>query len=125
MPLARHFQRLLALESNPGNLAALRANLESNQIANVEVHLADVLKANLPFLDLVVIDPPRGGLSAALIARIAQAQMKKIIYFSCDSATFARDLRLFLKQGFDLRELKIIDNFPQTDHFEIFSVLEK
>jgi 23S rRNA (uracil1939-C5)-methyltransferase len=125
LPLARHFQRVLALESDPQNLEALRANLESNQITNVEIHPVDVLRADLPFLDLVVLDPPRGGISAALIARIAQAEVKKIIYFSCDSATFARDLRLFLKQGFDLRELKIIDNFPQTDHFEIFSVLEK
>ena len=123
--LARHFQQVLALENNPGNLAALRANLESNQITNVEVRPVDALRADLPSLDLVVLDPPRGGLSAAIISRIAQAEVKKVIYFSCDSATFARDLRLFLKQGFDLRELKIIDNFPQTDHFEIFSVLEK
>jgi 23S rRNA (uracil1939-C5)-methyltransferase len=69
------------------------------------------------------VDPPRGGLASALIARIAQAKVKKTIYFSCDSATFARDLRLFLKLGYDLQELKIIDNCPQTDHFEIFSVL--
>lgn len=125
LPLVQHFQQVLALENNPGNLVALQANLELNQITNVEVRPVDALKADLPFLDLVVLDPPRGGLSAAVISRIAQAEVKKVIYFSCDSATFARDLRLFLKQGFDLRELKIIDNFPQTDHFEIFSVLEK
>jgi 23S rRNA (uracil1939-C5)-methyltransferase len=125
LPLAQHFQQVLAMENNPGNLDALRANLESNQIINVEVRPVDVLRADLPFLDLVVLDPPRGGLSAALISRIAQAEVKKVIYFSCASATFARDLRLFLKQGFDLRELQIIDNFPQTDHFEIFSVIEK
>ena len=125
LPLAQHFQQVLALENNPGNLVALRANLELNQITNVEVRPSDILRTDLPFLDLVVLDPPRGGLSAAIISRIAQAEVKKVIYFSCDSATFARDLRLFLKQGFDLRELKIIDNFPQTDHFEIFSLLEK
>jgi 23S rRNA (uracil1939-C5)-methyltransferase len=125
LPLARHFKQVLALESNPDNLFALRANLESNQITNVEIRPVDALRTDLPLLDLVVLDPPRGGLSTAIISRIAQAKAKKVIYFSCDSATFARDLRSFLKQGFDLRELKIIDNFPQTDHFEIFSVLEK
>jgi 23S rRNA (uracil1939-C5)-methyltransferase len=125
LPLSRHFKRVLALETDPDNLAALRANLRSNQITHVEVRPEDVLKAALPPLDLVVLDPPRGGLASALIARITQAKVKKIIYFSCDSATFARDLRLFLKQGYDLQELKIIDNFPQTDHFEIFSVLKK
>jgi 23S rRNA (uracil1939-C5)-methyltransferase len=125
LPLARHFQQVLALENNPDNLAALRANLELNQITNVEVRPVDALKAALPFLDLIVLDPPRGGLAAALISRIAQAEVKKVIYFSCDSATFARDLRLFLKRGYGLRELKLIDNFPQTDHFEVFSVLGK
>jgi len=125
LPLARHFRQALALENNPGNLIALRANLGLNQITNVDVRPYDALRADLPFLDLAVLDPPRGGLSAALISRVAQSGAKKVIYFSCDSATFARDLRLFLKQGFDLGELKIIDNFPQTDHFEIFSVLER
>jgi 23S rRNA (uracil1939-C5)-methyltransferase len=125
LPLARHCQQVLALENNANNLVALRANLELNQITNVEVRPVDVLQADLPFLDLVILDPPRGGLSAAIISLIAHTGAKTLIYFSCDSATFARDLRLFLKQGFDLRELKIIDNFPQTDHFEIFSVLGK
>lgn len=123
--LAQHFTQVLALENDPGNLAALHANLELNGIDNVDVLPADALKADLPSLDLAVVDPPRGGLSAALISRIARAGARKVIYFSCDSATCARDLRLFFKAAYDLRELKIIDNFPQTDHFEIFSVLEK
>jgi 23S rRNA (uracil1939-C5)-methyltransferase len=125
LPLARHFQRVLALENDPGNLAALRVNLKLNQITNVEVCSADALRTDLPPLDLVVADPPRGGLSAAIISQIAHAGTQTVIYFSCDSATFARDLRLFLAQGFGLRELEIIDNFPQTDHFEIFSLLKK
>ncbi len=123
LPLARHFKQVFALERDPDNLAALRANLESNHITHVEVRCEDALAADLPTMDLVVLDPPRGGLSPALITRLAQ--VKKIIYFSCDSATFARDLRLFFKKNYNLRELQIIDNFPQTDHFEIFSVLEK
>ena len=125
LPLASRFQRVIALENDPDNLSALRANLRSNQATHVEVRAEDALQADLPPLDLVVLDPPRGGLSPALIARIAQTRVKKIIYFSCDSATFARDLRFFFKHAFDLRELTIIDNFPQTDHFEIFSVLER
>jgi 23S rRNA (uracil1939-C5)-methyltransferase len=125
LPLARYFRHVLALENNPGNLVALQTNLELNNITNVEVRPVNVLKAELPPLDLVVLDPPRGGLSAVIISRIAHAGAKTIIYFSCDSATFARDLRLFCKQGYDLRELQIVDNFPQTDHFEIFSVLKK
>ena len=123
--LARHFTKVLALENDPGNLAALRANLDLNRTGHVEVRPADALQADLPALDLIVLDPPRGGLSPALISRVARSEAKKVIYFSCDSATFARDLRLFLQRGYDLQDLRIIDNFPQSDHFEIFSVLNK
>jgi len=123
--LAKCFPRVLALENDPANLAALGANLESNRVRNVEVRAADALNSELPPLDLAVLDPPRGGLSPALIFRIARAKIGKVIYFSCDSATFSRDLRLFLKHGYELQDLRIIDNFPQTDHFEIFSVLKK
>jgi 23S rRNA (uracil1939-C5)-methyltransferase len=125
LPLARRFARVLALENEPGNLDALRANLRANQVTNVEVRPSDALRADLPALDLIVLDPPRGGLTAALIDRVARAGARRVIYFSCDSATFARDLRFFLRQGYGLRELMIIDNFPQSDHFEIFSLLEK
>jgi 23S rRNA (uracil1939-C5)-methyltransferase len=125
LPLARRCERVIAMESDPGNLAALRANLRSNRLGHVEVRHGNALQADLPPLDLAVLDPPRGGLSPTLIVAVARARAKKVIYFSCDSATFARDLKSFFKQGYDLRELKIIDNFPQTDHFEIFSLLEK
>lgn len=100
LPLASRFQRVLALENDPENLSALRANLHSNQASHVEVRAEDALHADLPPLDLVVLDPPRGGLSPALIARIVRTRVKQIIYFSCDSATFARDLRLFFQARF-------------------------
>jgi 23S rRNA (uracil1939-C5)-methyltransferase len=124
LPLSRRCRRVVAMENDPDNLAALRANLERNGAGNVEVLALDARHAGLPDCATVVLDPPRTGLSPALIDRIVRCRAQRIIYFSCDSATFARDLALFLRHGLHLRELRIIDNFPQTDHFEIFSVLE-
>lgn len=125
LPLASRCQSVLAVENDPQNLSGLRANLELNRVDNVRVVQADVLQADLPPAELYVADPPRGGLSARVIAAMAASGAETIVYFSCDSATFARDLRLFSGQGFSLRELQLLDNFPQTDHFEIFSVLKK
>jgi 23S rRNA (uracil1939-C5)-methyltransferase len=125
LPLAGHCQSVLALENDPQNLAALRANLELNRAGNVRVVAADVLQADLPPAGLYVVDPPRGGLSFRVIAAMAASGAETVIYFSCDSATLARDLRLFSGRGFQLQELQLLDNFPQTDHFEIFSVLKK
>jgi 23S rRNA (uracil1939-C5)-methyltransferase len=125
LPLAAHCREVLAVENDPRNVAALRANLELNRIGNVRVVQADVLRAGLPRAELYVVDPPRGGLSAQVIAGMAGGGAGTVIYYSCDSATFARDLRAFARCGFGLEELCLIDNFPQSDHFEIFAVLER
>jgi len=125
LPLAASCGEVLAVENDPGNVAALRVNLDLNRIENVRPVQADVLRAGLPRAELYVADPPRGGLSAQVIAGMAGAGAGTVIYYSCDSATFARDLRIFGHYGFGLLELRLIDNFPQSDHFEIFSVLER
>lgn len=128
LPLAARCREVLALESDPDNVAALRANLALNKAGNVRVVQADVLRADAALLaaaELIVVDPPRGGLSPRLITVLAASAARTVVYFSCDSATFARDLRLFLSHGFRLDDLRLIDNFPQSDHFEIFSILKK
>jgi len=114
-----------ALESDPANLASLRANLERNRIGHVRVLAADALRGAPLDAELVVVDPPRGGLSGRLVSALAGGRARTVVYFSCDSATFARDLRLFQARGFALEALKLIDNFPHSDHFEIFSVLKR
>ncbi len=125
LPLAARCRQVLALENDAQNLAALRLNLERNRAGNVQVVQADVLQAELPPAGLYVVDPPRGGLSARVIAALTRSGTETIVYFSCDSATLARDLRLFSSRGFNLQELQLLDNFPQTDHFETFAVLKK
>jgi 23S rRNA (uracil1939-C5)-methyltransferase len=125
LPLAARCGEVLAVEIDPRNVASLRANLEDNRIGNVRVVQADVLRAGLPRAELYVADPPRGGLSERVIAAMAAGGAGTVIYYSCDSATLARDLRIFARHGFALAELRLVDNFPQSDHFEIFSVLKK
>jgi 23S rRNA (uracil1939-C5)-methyltransferase len=125
LALARRFARVLAVESDARNLAALRANIALNRADNVQAVQADALRAQLAPADLVVVDPPRGGLSSRIISSIAGSGTRCVIYFSCDSATFARDLRLFCGHGFGLDDLRLIDNFPHSDHFEIFSTLRR
>ncbi len=125
LPLAARCGRVTALESDPANLASLRANLERNRIAHVRVRAADALRGEPLEAELAVVDPPRGGLSGRLVSALAAGRARTVVYFSCDSATFARDLRLFQARGFALDALKLIDNFPHSDHFEIFSVLKR
>lgn len=125
LPLAARCRRVTAVENDPANVAALRANLERRGAGNVRVICGDALRAALPEADLYVVDPPRGGLAPGLVRGLAGAGAATIVYYSCDSATFARDVRSFAGLDWHLQDLRLLDNFPHTDHFEIFSVLKK
>ncbi len=51
--------------------------------------------------------------------------LHKIIYISCDPATFARDLRQLNEVGYKLKRIQGVDMFPQTNHVECIALLEK
>ncbi|MFC2155774.1 class I SAM-dependent RNA methyltransferase [Acidobacteriota bacterium] len=121
--LTRRAGVVYSVEADTNNIHSLKTNLENNKIGNVKIMKADILKNPVPQADVYLIDPPRTGLNRQIIHDIAGHRPKKILYFSCDSATFCRDISFFYEAGYSLKELKIIDNFPQTDHFEIYSCL--
>ena len=68
--------------------------------------------------DLVVVDPPRGGLGEAVARAVADLSAPRITYVSCDPATLARDLVMLLGAGYRVEEAHLIDLFPQTYHLE-------
>ena len=122
-PLARYAEKVLSLEGDTKNLRALKINLRANLIENVKVQNTDVYVDPIPEADIYLADPPRKGLSKKVISAITGNSPKKVLYFSCDSATFARDLVDFQNAGYVSKELALLDNFPQSDHFETFSLL--
>lgn len=125
LPLAARARTVFSVENDAAALEAQQANLAANGATHVRLLDADGLKASLPRVDLAVADPPRGGLGRGLCHRLAACGARRLVYFSCDSATFARDLRELAARGFRLADLQLIDNFPQTDHFEIYSLFER
>jgi tRNA/tmRNA/rRNA uracil-C5-methylase (TrmA/RlmC/RlmD family) len=73
--------------------------------------------------DLVVLDPPRAGAGLEVSAALARLAPRALAYVSCDPATFARDLRVFLDAGWEVRSVRAFDLFPQTEHVELVTVL--
>jgi 23S rRNA (uracil1939-C5)-methyltransferase len=69
----------------------------------------------------VIVDPPRTGMSKEALAGVIQVRPKRIVYVSCDVATFARDTRTLLDAGYELGEVTGIDLFPNTAHVEAVS----
>ncbi len=72
---------------------------------------------------LVILDPPRTGCHPGLFANIKEAQ--RIIYVSCNLATFERDSKKLMEQGFQLNFFEGLDMFPQTSHIETIALFEK
>jgi 23S rRNA (uracil1939-C5)-methyltransferase len=126
VPLARQFERVVAVESSPVSAADLRHNVPANvkvSSQSTEAYLTSAAGDFKP--DLVVVDPPRAGLGSTVCAQISRLSTKEIVYVSCDPATLARDLKQFATDGWTIREMHLIDLFPQTFHIESITVLTR
>ena len=124
LPLAKRFARVVAVESNPAAARDLEANT-SGRVARgsrvIEVRSADVeefLAKLKEKPELVVLDPPRAGLTPGTIKHLARMGPARITYVSCDPPTLARDLAALANTGYDIAGVCWFDLFPQTFHME-------
>jgi 23S rRNA (uracil1939-C5)-methyltransferase len=117
--LNREFDRVIAVESSQTSFPDLKYNSPANvrsACATVESYLKNKARKLRP--DLVVVDPPRGGLGEMVVRGLIDLNSPRITYVSCDPATLARDLKQLLAAGYSLEQANLIDLFPQTYHLE-------
>ena len=126
LPLARRFREVVAVDSSSSAMRDLRFNARRAECSIRAVHLdVDVfLDGFSDQPDLIVADPPRTGLGAAVVSQIIRLAPPRLHLVSCDPATLARDLKLLLAGGFSLRHLTLVDLFPQTYHIETVAILQ-
>ena len=74
--------------------------------------------------DVVVIDPPRAGLSQKIVRRVLECEAKRIVYVSCNPTTLAPNAAQMVEAGYRLRRVRPVDMFPQTPHIECVALLE-
>ncbi|HEO8221903.1 23S rRNA (uracil(1939)-C(5))-methyltransferase RlmD [Streptococcus agalactiae] len=74
---------------------------------------------------VIMVDPPRKGLTESFVYSAAQTKADKITYISCNSATMARDIKLFEELGYHLVKIQPVDLFPMTHHVETVALLSK
>jgi len=129
--LARSAEKVIGAEIVPSAIENARENARLNGIENAEFILADAseaaekLRASGLSPDAVIVDPPRKGLTPALIGTIAGMSPEKLVYVSCDPATLARDLKLFKEKGYAPSEGAAVDMFPRTAHVETVVLMSR
>lgn len=131
LPLATLAQRVTAVEGVASMVERGQANAYVNQINNLQFlarDLADEAAVGeltaLGEIDGLLLDPPRSG-AKIISQQIMKLNPKRIVYVSCDSATFARDAGILAGQGYRLVQLGVIDMFPQTPHIEVMGKFER
>lgn len=124
--LARRFERVVAVEIDRGAVARGERDAARLGIDNVEFVREDASAADVQAsVELVVVDPPRAGLSAATRTAIAAGGAARLLYVSCDVATWARDVADLELRGFVLTRYLPFDFYPQTHHVEVLSELTR
>jgi len=99
-------------------------NADLNGIENARFFAGDIRTAARPLVeqagrpDVVVVDPPRAGLSQKIVRRIVEMDAKRIVYVSCNPTTLAPNARQLADAGWTLERIQPVDMFPQTPHIE-------
>ena len=107
-------------------------NAKLNGVDNARFFAGDIRTAMRPLLeqggagaDVLVIDPPRAGLSQKVVRRVLEAEAQRIVYVSCNPTTLAPNARQLVDAGYELRSVQPVDMFPQTPHIECVALLTR
>jgi 23S rRNA (uracil1939-C5)-methyltransferase len=74
---------------------------------------------------VVVVDPPRAGLSQKIVRRVIECESPRIVYVSCNPTTLAPNAAQLVEAGYRLSRVKPVDMFPQTPHIECVALFDR
>ena len=131
LTLAPRAGELWGIELLETAVADAIAGAERNAVTNAHFFAGETRTA-LPELlaragraDVIVLDPPRAGLSKKVVHRIVEAAPRRIVYVSCNPTTLAPNAAELVAAGWTLRRVRPVDMFPQTHHIECVALLER
>ena len=131
LTMAARAGEVWGVEIVPEAIADAERNARLNGIGNAHFLAANVRTGVRPLLvqagkpDVVVIDPPRAGLSQKMVRRVIECEARKIVYVSCNPTTLAPNAAQLVEAGYRLTRVRPVDMFPQTPHIECVALLEK
>ncbi|BBY29505.1 class I SAM-dependent RNA methyltransferase [Mycolicibacterium sediminis] len=117
---------VLTVDTSRGSARAARAALaDVGWVQVVTESVRRALSAQPDRADVAVLDPPRTGAGREIIEQLASAGVPRIVHIGCEAASFARDVGLYLANGYEVEELRVFDSFPLTHHVECVAVLSR
>ncbi len=131
LTMARQAGEVWGLEIVPEAIADAERNARANGIENARFVAANARTGVRPLLeqagkpDVVVVDPPRAGLSQKIVRRAIECGAGKIVYVSCNPTTLAPNAAQLGEAGYRLRRVRPVDMFPQTPHIECVALFER
>lgn len=131
LTMADKCKKLIGVEIIEDAVKDAYINAELNKISNAEFICGDAefaakkLKNDGIKPNVIVVDPPRKGLTSELIDTIVEMNPERIVYVSCDCETLARDLKQFNENYYSVKEITPVDLFSRTPHIECVCRIEK
>lgn len=129
LSLADKVKEVYGMELVPEAIEDAQFNALTNKIENAHYEIGKAETVMKKWQDkgvkpsVIVVDPPRKGLDARFIASAIDMAPAKLVYISCNPATFARDAKLFAESGYEVKKVQPVDLFPQTHHVELVALL--
>ena len=131
LSVAKHVKAVYGVEVIPEAVENSKKNARLNNISNAHYVCDTAENAMKNWLkdgiqpSLILVDPPRKGLTESFIKASSQTGAGRIAYISCNVATMARDIKLYQELGYELKKVQPVDLFPQTHHVETIVLLSK
>lgn len=128
--LAVRAEHVIGVELVADAIVSARENAALNGRDNIDFYegnVKDFLKAETAAAaehDVIVIDPPRAGLHPKALKEVIALKPRKLLYISCNPATFARDAERIVGAGYALPSVRPVDMFPHTMHIELIGCFE-
>ncbi len=129
--LSTKCKKVYGVEVVPEAIEDAKENAKLNNISNVEFRcgtaedlIPQMYEKEQIRADVVFVDPPRKGCDQVLLDTIIKMKPEKMVYVSCNVATLGRDLKYLIENGFKLKKVQPVDQFPQTGHCESIALLK-
>ena len=126
--LADKYENVVLVEHNRDALVFAEQNMAGKKHVSYGLSGAKWVQtcaSSCPAFDACVVDPPRSGMEKEVLSYLCKNNIPLVLYLSCNPSTQSRDCSCLIKAGYSIKQLYLLDFYPNTSHIESLAILEK